>query len=418
MAATRRCRVAPIIAIGLVAAALTGCSPSGGGEGQPGKLTIWYRPGSLPTASVEGVKAQFPDVAFDLVETPDLDTKLGAALRAGGVPDIMVADVLQYGSAEDKFLDVSEHGFADVADTYLGWKVAAGQSATGRQVGIPIDIGPYGYYYKPAAFEAAGLPGDPEAVGEAIATWDGYADVLKTLAGTSKYGCDHASNVYYNSLHTKGTSFYEGEGADRTFDPQTAENEEAFNRAMTYQTDGYCANTNWWGPEWNSAASQGDLVGFLAPPWIAGALQAAVPDQAGQWRVATKTPGGAASENGSTLMISAATADPDLATSVAIWMTNVANQAGGMEENGLFPSAIAAYDTPEMKQPDDYFGGQTVAQLLGEFAAAAPTFNRGPNTLTTTNIFRQAITDSLASGESAGAAYETALTKIESELGG
>jgi len=420
MKSLRRGTAASVIAIGLAAAALTGCSSGdAGGTGDPGKLTVWYRPGSLPAASIDGVKAQFPDVKFDLVETPDLDKKLAAALRSGtDVPDIMVADVLQYGSVEDKFLDVSEHGFSDVADDYLDWKVASGQSATGRQIGIPIDIGPYGYYYKPADFEAAGLPSEPDAVGEAVATWDGYENVLSELAKTGHRGCDHASNVYYYTMYATGTSFYEGEGADATFDPESAENKEAFDRAMQFQEDGYCTNTNWWGPEWNSAASQGDLVGFLAPPWIGGALMDAAPDQSGQWRIATKTPGGAASENGSTLMISAATADPDLATDVAIWMTDAENQAQGFAKDGLFPSAVAAFDMPAMKEPSEFYGDQVTAQVLGELALAAPTFNRGPNTIPATNIFRQTITDSVENGASADEAYKSALTKVTSELGG
>jgi cellobiose transport system substrate-binding protein len=414
---TRRGTIASIITLGMAAAALTACSAGGGEGGDGNSLTVWYRPGSLPTASIEGLEQQFPDIQFDVVETPDLDTKLAAALRSNtDVPDITVADVLQYGSVEEKFLDVSEHGFADVADSYLEWKVAAGQSATGRQLGIPIDIGPYGYYYKPADFEAAGLPGDPEAVGEAIATWDGYADALAALTSTGKFGCDHASNVYYYAMYTEGTSFYEG--ADRTFAPESEANAEAFERAMDYQNDGLCTNTNWWGPEWNSAASQGELVGFLAPPWIGGALQAAAPDQAGLWRVASQTPGGSASENGSTLMISAATVDPDLATEVALWMTNAENQAAGFAQDGLFPSALLAYEMPAMQEPNEYYGDQVVTQVLGDIAAEAPTFNRGPNTIPATNIFRQTITDSIETGASGVEAYETALSKVKSELGG
>jgi len=99
-------------------------------------------------------------------------------------------------------------------------------------------------------------------------------------------------------------------------------------------------------------------------------------------------------------------------------MTDAENQAQGFAKDGLFPSAVAAFDMPAMKEPSEFYGDQVTAQVLGDLALAAPTFNRGPNTIPATNIFRQTITDSVENGASADEAYKSALTKVTSELGG
>jgi cellobiose transport system substrate-binding protein len=418
---TKTRTAAVLVAASLAAISLAGCASGGGagGTSDDGVMDVWYRPGSLPSGAVSGAKAQFPDVKFNFVETADLDTKLAAAIRAkSGMPDIAVADILQYTSVESRFLDVDKHGFDDVAKDYVDWKVESGKGTDGRQLGIPIDVGPYALYYKPADFEAAGLPGDPDAVGEAISTWDGYQNVLEKLRAADKFGCDDPAYIYYFDVIAQGFSFYDGSGKDAKFDPESAVAKDAFMKAMDFQDAGLCSNVKTYTNDWNASVAQGSTVAFIQPPWVGGlALQQAAPDQSGQWKIANATPGGPAAENGSTLVVSASTPDPDLATKIAIWMTDADNQSAAYEKDGLFPSTVASYTSPELTAPQAYYGDQAVAEQLGKFATDAKVVHRGQNTMPAHQIFEQAIRDAQTNGNSADAAYKAALDQVKSDLG-
>lgn len=399
---------AGVVATALVAS-LAACSGAGGSTDDT--IEIWYRPGSLPTASIEGVKAEFPEAKIKLVETPDVDTKLTAALRAGkGIPDIAVALLSQYTSVYNKFVDVNEYGFEDVADDYLDWKLQMGQDGEGRQVGVPIDIGPFGFFYRADVFEQAGLPTDPAEVGALVADWDGYREVAQTVKdATGTTVCDNANSHYLADRLAQGYYFATEDGE---FDPDTEINHDAFISAVEFGQDDLCTNVALWTPEWSAAVAQNQLTGWVGPSYVAGAMTAAEGDGAGQWRVSTP-PGGAASQFGSFLSVFESSSDPELATQIAEWLTNPENQAAGYADNSLFPSTPASFDMPEMTQPDEFYGGQVTSEILGQVATDAPRLVIIPQSDKAAALFGDAIIEAVNAGTDAEDAYQTALEKAQ-----
>jgi cellobiose transport system substrate-binding protein len=417
-----------VMTVGLAASALTACSGTGGTAGPSGdastttkgEITIWYRPGSLPTSSIDGVKAEFPNVTFHILETADVDTKVTAALRAGsGLPDITTGDPVTYAQVATKFVDLGQNGFtSEVAKGYVDWKVKLGQTPSGEQIGVPIDIGPEAFYYNATAFEAAGLPTDPDAVGKLVSTWDGYKKVAEAVQATGKFACDDPSYLFKYLTWSQSALFYKQSGDSLIYDPVSPVAKDAFTKAMDFETSGLCANVQPYTPDWASSVSQGLTVGFINPPWVgAGLLSTTAPDQSGEWRVATATPDGYSAEDGSQLVVPKTSANPKLATLIAIWLTNAKNMSSGFANNGLFPSTIDSYASDELTKGQEYFGGQQVGALLGSFAEKVPSLPKGPYTNSIDTVFQNEIVNAETSNVSAADAYQAALEKVQAQFG-
>ncbi len=415
--------------IGLAAIALTACTASGGTSNSTGgsvstktkgDITIWYRPGSIPTSSVDGVKKAFPNVTFHLLQSANVDTKVTAALRAGtGLPDITTGDPVTYAEVASKFVDLGQNGFTStVAKGYVAWKVKLGQTPSGEQIGVPIDIGPEAFYYNTVAFKAAGLPTDPSAVGKLVSTWDGYKKVAEAVKATGKFACDDPSYLFKYLTWSHSALFYKQSGGSLIYDPVSSVAKDAFMKSMDFETSGLCANVQPYTTDWASSVSQGQTVAFINPPWVgAGLLSTTAPKQSGQWSVATATPDGYGAEDGSELVVPKTSANPKLATLIAIWLTNAANMSSGFTHNGLFPSTIASYSSAALTTGQPYFGGQKVGSLLGSFAEKVPTLPKGVNTNGIDTVYQNEIVNAETSKVSAAAAYKAALAKAEAQFG-
>lgn len=399
-------------------------SPATGAvDEQSGKITLWYRPGSLPSSSIAGVKKQFPNVTFNIVSSPDVDTKVAAALRTGsGLPDVTTGDPVVYAEVANKFVDLGQNGFdSTVAANYVSWKVKLGQTASGEQIGVPIDIGPIGYYYNVNAFQAAGLPTDPAAVGALVSTWAGYKQVAQKVKATGKYACDDPSYLFKYETWSKGALFYTNSGSQLVFSSSSPVIQDSFMTAMDFMKSGLCSNVQPYSTDWSSSVSQGKTVGFINPPWVGdgakGLLETTAPAQSGQWRLASATPEGYGSEDGSELVVPKTSADPKLATQVAIWLTNPANMSSGFANDGLFPSTIPSYTSSEVTSPQAFFGGETAGVTLGSFAQKTPALLKGPDTNGADAIFMKAIVDAETSGASAQSAYQSAVSAAKTQFG-
>ncbi|MCU1527583.1 MAG: extracellular solute-binding protein family 1 [Frondihabitans sp.] len=397
-------KLGALVLAGALIASLAGCA---GAKSSDNAITIWYRPGSLPTASIDGVKAAFPKAKITLLKTPDVDTKLASALRSNsGIPDIAVATTATFSGAQDKFVNVDDYGFKKISNEYLSWKVKAGQTKDGKQIAIPIDIGPEGFFYRADVFKAAGLPTDPAAVGKLISTWDGYRSVAEKIkTESSGFVCDAAdASVYTPSIFQKGYFYYTNAGK---FEPESSVNKEAFLRAASFGQDGLCLNAEPYSQDWSAGIAQNKLVGWVGPAYESVLMTTSGGTSAGKWKVTT-APGGASSQIGSNLSVFKASANPKLATQIAEWLTNPSNMAKGYAKDTLFPSTPSSYTMTEMTQPDSFFGGQVTSTVLAGVAKEAPTVYVGSNSNVAQSDFNAALTNIVKTKASPDAAYAAA----------
>jgi len=406
-----------LLAISAVAALgaglLAGCSSGGSGSGSD-TISIWYRPGSLPTAAINGVKKEFPDAKISLLKTPDVDTKLAAALRTGqNIPSIAVTNVFTFSNALDKFVDVNKYGFKKDADQYLPWKVKTLQSKSGQQVAIPIDIGPIGFYYRSDVFQAAGLPTDPADVGKLVSTWDSYRQTAEKIkASSGGFICDAAdASLYRAQRFQQGYYYYTDAGK---VDAGTALSKSTFTDSIQFAEDGLCLNAEPYATDWNAGVAQNKLVGWVGPAYQAGLMKTAAPNESGKWRVATP-PGGPASTTGSSLSVLKATPDAALATKIAEWLTNPTNMAAGYAQDSLFPSTPDSFTSPAMAKPDEYFGGQVTTDVLGPIAKQTPYIFIGPSSTNIEAAFSNAITNAVAKKTNPEAAWSKVLKQVQQQ---
>lgn len=332
-------------------------------------------------------QAEYPDITLEVVTYSSGDTyqNLQIALSAGSGG----ADVVQI---ENSHLAgfVRMGGLADITEwvkPYLDkmneykWKDA---ELDGKYYAMPWDSGPVVMYYRRDVFEQAGLPTDPEAVGELVATWDAYLEVCKTIKDETGQDCfahnkaNNFARLYEMALWQQGLGYY-NETGEVTVD--SAENIASLEKMGEFWEAGVCSDqlewTDGWYAEMNSLDDpiatlvEASWMGVFLKSWIAG-------DTAGRWGV-TYMPAmeegqvRASNDGGSTLAILEQSENKEAAWAFVEFML-------GREESALrsfaysdfLPALETTYDDHLFIEPDSFFGGQVARQIYLDVAKKIP----------------------------------------------
>jgi multiple sugar transport system substrate-binding protein len=209
-------------------------------------------------------KAEHPDIELDIqmMQTEDEHNKLLAALAAGaGAPDVGMIEINQI----DKF--VFKGGLVDLlqepynAGQYqqdmVEYKWRQGTTPDGRLVAFPWDIGPATYFYRRDLFEEAGLPSEPEEVGELVGTWAGFLDVTKKLTNPDeqRWAIGNASDILYTNFAHR--NFF-NEDWNVVVDQGRAV--ELLELALQARQAGVDAKVSNFTPEWQALLGQGGIA--------------------------------------------------------------------------------------------------------------------------------------------------------------
>src|SRR4029078_2173516 len=89
-------------------------------------------------------------------------------------PGIKGEDIASLLPQASRFVDLKSVGADSVLGDYLQWKVNQATTLDGKVIGLPIDVGPTGLFYREDIFAAAGLPSDPAKVADQLKTGDDY----------------------------------------------------------------------------------------------------------------------------------------------------------------------------------------------------------------------------------------------------
>ncbi|GAA5202891.1 ABC transporter substrate-binding protein [Microbacterium jejuense] len=403
--------ITAVLATGLLA----GCSssPSTEADGDV-ELTLWARGNSVPDEVEQILADQFPDYDITFENIPDIEDKLRAALRSGsGLPDVVVmgGTLPAFFSVADKFVDLSEQ--ADESDA-VQWGLDLGKAPDGRQVALPTDIGPWGFFYRTDALESLGYPTEPDEVAAAVDSWDAYRELAQAAAASGSFVCDHAGQVYQARLAQEGYAYFALEDGKDVNIVDDADAHDAFVESAALAQDDLCADAEPYTPEFNAALTQEDIVGFVGPAWEDGLLKSAGELQSGKWRVTT-VPGGPAATGGSFVAALAASAHPDAAAEVAAYIGGPEFQKIGYLEKGLFPASAGVAEDPEAASPQDYYGGQDTLGALAQTAADAPLVYQAPNSGAIRSQFFVALTDLASNGEDPEKVYDALVEKNSAE---
>ncbi|WP_020389428.1 ABC transporter substrate-binding protein [Kribbella catacumbae] len=347
-----------------------------------GNIALWCWPGGLGKSVLDDTIAHFPDQHIKYSEIGgDFKQKLLTTFNGGtSIPDITgvkgedIASLLP--QATNRFVDLKTIGADSILGDYLEWKVKQATTLDGKVIGIPIDIGPTALFYREDIFTAGGLPGDPAKVAEQLKTWDDFlAAGLELRKANPKAPIVADAVDLYGTIISQGTSRYIDK--DNKFVGDQDHIRKAWDiavKAITTKVDGKTLGGS---PDWNAGLDQGTVPTVTGAAWVALDIKAACKTSVGKWRVAP-TPSGPANFGGSFLTITKSAADPAAALEVIKYMLSADNQAKAFADAQIFPSAPAAYDKPQLKAADPFFGGQVPIEVFGPAAKSIPIAYEAP----------------------------------------
>nr|BBH89178.1 sugar ABC transporter substrate-binding protein [Thermosporothrix sp. COM3] len=411
-ASGRMRNLACILLLMAVLLSLAGCGLNANASGD-GKihLKLWYWNRSIDDNLLAQVNKVFPNVVLEPQKMSDYDAKVRTTMAAhNGVPDILAinSNISIYFPDEDQFYDLNTLGAKEIKSQYLEWKWNYGLTPKNRQIAIPMDTGPTALFYRADLFEKAGLPGDPEEVSAQIKTWDDYfalGQKLKQATNGQVYVVDSLTNLYTQLMSQSPKLYFDRDGNYIGDQEHVKRNWDLAVKAYQMGIDGKIVSS-----EWNKAANNGRIGAFVHAVWEKQILADAAPDTKGKWRIA-RAPGGDGNNGGSFLTITKYCQHPKEAFEVIKWLQSPQNQLTAYKTMQLFPSAFDALKSPELAQPEPFFGGQRTTEIFSAAAVNVPNSYSAPDD----SVVSTAITDQLTLIELQGKNPEQAWQDAQNE---
>ena len=363
--------------LGAGLAGLTACGASRGDGSGPNARTLdfWYWSGGLSDQVVKDVAASFAPRAAITPRLVDGDFKQRLATTLSSkrsVPDITGVkgeDMALFLAQADNFLDLNTLGARKVEGAFVAAKYAQATTLTGRQIGLPIDLGPTALFLRADLWARAGLPSDPTAVGALTSSWDGWfaaAGRLRTaLPGT--YAIRNSTDVFGLALAQQSETYVTRDGA---FAGDGGGVKLAWELAVRSITDGVQAGI-YDGAAFNTALSDGTITGQIGPAWNGLDIESGAPNTSGAWRVAAG-PGGPANIGGSYLTLTSGCREPEVAFAYITELLTPANESRHFADASIFPAVPAAYGLPALTRGQAFYGGQATIEVFGPAAEHLP----------------------------------------------
>ena len=346
-------------------------TPTGTAGGSTTNLVLWTWPEGFGKKVLEAVASEFPQYPLrqDVIGG-DFKQKLTTTFTAGsGLPDITGVkgeDIAFFKTQAKYFVDLNTIGAADIKGTYLDWKWAQATTTDGKQLGIPIDIGPTALFYRFDVFKDAGLPSEPEELAAAIRTWDEYFALGKELLAKKPdtYLIRNTGGLFDTVWKQSGKGFVDEKGV---FIGGEAHIRNAWDTAVKALQAGIVATLQSNTADSAAAVNEGKLPADFGASWHLADLMVDAPETAGKWHVC-EHPGDATNNGGSFLTIPEGVQDPAASFELIKFILNPQNQAFEYEDKGNFPSAPAAFELPEVSGPVEFLGGQVASKVFGHAA--------------------------------------------------
>lgn len=270
----------------------------------------------------------------------------------------------------------------DVMSKYPDWvqqQVSFGEKNT--VYGVPMDIGPMGFYYRKDLFEKAGI--------KVPKTWDEFYAAAKKIKSKGGVITDFPPDqpAWFTSLAWQnGAKWFtvDGDTWKVSIDDQaTKQVADYWQRMIDQKLVDTVPGLN--DPQYNAIAS-GKEWGVIGAAWTTKLISDNAPKLAGKWAVAPMpqwTAGENASGNwgGSTAVVFNNTKHPYEAAEFAAWaFSNLDALKLNNKYGGQFPASTEGQQQlPALTQGLDYYGGQKVWELFAKSSEGVdPSFQWGP----------------------------------------
>lgn len=351
-------------------------------SGATKNMVLWTWPEGFGKKVLAAVAKDLPQYKLrqDVIGG-DFKQKLTTTFTAGsGLPDITGVkgeDIAFFLTQAKYFVDLNTVGAADIKSTYLDWKWAQATAQDGKQVGIPIDIGPTALFYRFDVFQDAGLPYEPDDLAAAIRTWDEYFALGKELLAKKPgtYLIRNAGGLFDTIWKQSGKGFIDEQQVFIGAQPHI---QDAWNTAVQALNDGIVATLQSNTADAAAAVNEGKLPADLGASWHLADLMVDAPKTAGKWHVCAH-PGDSTNNGGSFLTIPEGVKDPAGSFELIKFILNPQNQAYEYQDKGNFPATPDAWTMPEVAGPVEFLGGQVAAEVFGKAAETVRPLYEDPN---------------------------------------
>ncbi|MEL4319559.1 extracellular solute-binding protein [Leifsonia sp. YIM 134122] len=431
----RTTAVAAVAGVAAIALLATGCSSSGdsgsGSSDEKVELTVT----TFGTMGLDDLYKQYEEENPNVtIKATNIDTG-GNALTdwktkqaaGAGLPDVQAVEegwLGQVQAVSDSFTDLTEYGANDIKDRWVDWKLKQGTDKDGRIIGYGTDIGPEGLCYNSKLFEAAGLPGDREAVAELFggddATWDDFFKVGEQYkAATGKAFYDQSGFVWNAMVNQLPEGYYSSDGELNVED--NADLKSQWDKLAGGAAAGLSSGQAQWDWGKGKAFTDGSFATFMCPGWMLGVVKGQVESAGGDatsgWDFADVFPGGPANWGGTFLTVPTTSKHPKEAAALAAYLTDAKSAVSAFQAAGTFPSVTEAQTDPGVTGESDltkFFNNAPIGEILGSRAEGVVAQYKGPNdSVIQEQVFGPA-TQSLDKGASGDDAWNEALTTLQS----
>ncbi|MDT0392295.1 extracellular solute-binding protein [Streptomyces sp. DSM 41921] len=414
---------------------LAGCADDGGDDssgsssGGKGKTTITLGLFGTMGFKEAGLYAEYEKlnpkikIAENVVERNEnyYPALLNHLTTNSGLQDVQavevgnIAEIVNTQSA--KLEDLSKVSGVNKAD-WLDWKWQQATTKDGQTIGLGTDIGPMAICYRKDLFEKAGLPSDRAEVGKLWAgDWNKFVDVGERYKKNGPEGTtfmDSPGGLINAILSSEKEKFYDASG--KVIYKTNPAVKNAFDLTAEAAEKGLVGAQTQFQPAWDQTIANNKFAAMACPPWMLGYIKGkSQPDAKGKWDVAVAPKSG--NWGGSFLSVPKSGKNVEEAKKLVAWLTAPEQQAKLFKVQGSFPSAQAAFDSPEVTgAKNDMTGDAPIGEIFAEAAKQIPVQVIGPKD----QIIQQGLTDNgvilVTKGKSAKEAWETATKTIDNNL--
>jgi multiple sugar transport system substrate-binding protein len=345
-------------------------------------ITVWdyyTDPNATPIKPViAAFEAANPDITVDyqIMDWQTTLDKLNVALSGGTPPDVVTIDMtwLPHFAALGAFADLKPFmpdgklNGLPLDQNYTQGSLEA-MTFNDQILTMMYDFDVYALYYRADLLEQKGIA--------VPTTWDELLAALQKLDENGLYKYEVDPDTFHVAQF-----IYENGGTLLTSDNKsTAFNSPEAIQAFQFYTD--LAVKNKLGIVWTvdqgeamQGIKDGRIAMFSNGPYFMGLLKSGAPEMAGKWRVAahpfSKNPGSYLGGTG--LVIPATSKHQEAAWKFIQFLLTPENALGVYKYAGAAPALLQALNSPEVDQPDDYFGGQRPFEIFREAMNTAHPF--------------------------------------------
>ena len=356
-----------LAAIGLASALLVtaGCS-AGAPPAESGPVTISFW-GWVPGIedAVDAWNADNPDINVDFTRIASADiANLPSQIDAGTAPDVAQVSINALPSyvidqqVQDITPYVGDDGDLYTASTWAG--VTFGDSI----YAVPQDSSPIAMMYRKDLFEQYGI--------DVPKTWDDYIAAAEKLqaadpkAHIAQFSPNEVSLWQADQLQA-GSSWFGSEGDTWSVDIDGPKAQPVAERWQQLLDNDLIKVEQMWTPEYWSDVNSGAIATINYAAWFPVILAENAPDLAGKWAIApspSDSGDGTSSDLGGSVNI--VTKDSKHAEAAAAFISWLNSDPESLEilikQGGLFPAAVAGFDSKALNTPSDYFGGTNISE--------------------------------------------------------